>query len=179
MSEQRRLYGLMGEFDSAERLLHATRSAHSAGYRRMDAFSPLHIHGLARALGMHGTRLPWLVLLGGIAGALGGYAVQWYGNAWDYPYNAGGRPLHSWPAFVPVTFELSVLCAALAAVLGMLARNGLPKPYHPVFNAPRFARASRDRFFLCIESSDERFDADGVRRLLMSLHATDVVEVRE
>lgn len=173
------LFGVMAEFATPERLLNAAHAAHEAGYRRMDAYSPFHIDGLAPALGMRGTRLPWLVLLGGAIGAVGGYAMQVYGNAIAYPYHVGGRPLHSWPAFMPVTFEVTILCAALAAVLGMLVLNGLPRPYHPAFNAPRFALASRDRFFLCIESRDEKFECDAVRTFLESLGASDVTDVRE
>lgn len=173
------LFGIMAEFDSADRLVEAARAAHEAGYRRMDAFSPFPIEDLAHALGMHGTRLPWIVLLGGIVGAATGFLLQDYGNAINYPYNVGGRPLHSWPAFVPVTFELTILCAAFAAVFGMLILNGLPRPYHPVFNAERFALASRDRFFLCIEARDAQFDRDGVREFFDRLEATDVMEVVE
>lgn len=179
MNEQQPLHGLMAEFDTAEGLLQAARAVREAGYRRMEAYSPFHIEGLAPALGMQATRLPWLVLLGGLIGALSGYALQYYGNAVNYPYDVGGRPLHSWPAFVPVTFELTILCAALAAVLGMLLLNGLPRPYHPVFNAPQFALASRDRFFLCIEARDGKFDRDSVQRLLQSLDAHAIVEVPE
>lgn len=177
MTEPGRIYGLMAEFDSAERLVEAARAAHAAGYRRMDAYSPFPIEGLAAALGMHHTRLPLLVLGGGIVGAAAGYALQYYGNAISYPYNVGGRPLHSWPAFIPVTFELTVLFAALTAVLGMLVLNGLPRPFHPVFNAPRFALASRDRFFLCVEARDAVFESERTRRFLESTSAKDVVEV--
>lgn len=152
------LYGLMAEFDTPTALVAAARRAYQAGYRRMDAYSPFPIEELHEAIGAHHTRLPLLVLLGGLAGGLGGYALQYWVSAVAYPINVGGRPFHSWPAFIPVTFECTILVAALSAVLGMLALNGLPMPYHPVFNAPRFALASRNRFFLCIEARDPRFD---------------------
>jgi hypothetical protein len=171
------IYGMMAEFDSAEALLDASRRAYAAGYRNLDAYSPFHIDGLARSLGFPPTRLPWLVLIGGVVGGLAGYLMQVYGNAIDYPFRVGGRPLHSWPSFIPVTFETTILCAALAAVLGMLALNRLPQPYHPVFNVSRFALASRDRFFLCIESRDPKFDTNEVRRLFEVAQAHHIFEV--
>ena len=148
------IYGLMAEFDNPSALVAAAREAHAAGYRRMDAYTPFPVEELNEALGLGHTGVAALVLIGGITGALVGYLMQYYIAVIDYPLNIGGRPLHSWPAFVPVTFELTILCAGLFAVLGMLALNGLPMPHHPVFNAPRFALASRDRFFLCIEAAD-------------------------
>jgi Protein of unknown function (DUF3341) len=171
------IYGLMAEFDNPEDLVEAAHLAHAEGYRRMDAYSPFPVEGLAEAIGFHRTRLPLVVLLGGIAGGLGGYLLQYYISVIDYPLNVGGRPLHSWPAFIPVTFEMTVLIAALSAVLGMLALNGLPMPYHPVFNVPRFEWASRNLFFLCIESADPRFDSDRTRQFLESLRPQQVHEV--
>jgi hypothetical protein len=171
------IYGLMAEFDNHEDLLAATRRAHAQGYRRMDAYSPFPVEGLAEALGFHRTRLPLVVLLGGIAGGLGGYLLQYYTAVIDYPLNVGGRPWHSWPAFIPVTFEMTVLIAALSAVLGMLALNGLPMPYHPVFNVPRFEMASRNLFFLCIEATDAQFDAERTKLFLESLGPQQVHEV--
>jgi Protein of unknown function (DUF3341) len=171
------LYGLMAEFDSPGDLLEAAHRAYEEGYRRMDAYSPFPVHGLAEAIGFHRTRLPLLVLLGGMAGGIGGYCLQYWISVIDYPLNVGGRPLHSWPAFVPVTFELIILVAALAAVLGMLALNGLPMPYHPVFNVPAFELATRNRFFLCIEASDPKFDRQETRRYLESLKPGGVFEV--
>jgi hypothetical protein len=171
------LYGLMAEFDSPADLLEAAGRAYEEGYRRMDAYTPFPVHGLAEALGFRRTRLPLLVFFGGIAGCIGGYGLQYWISAIDYPLNIGGRPLNSWPAFIPVTFELTILVAALAAVLGMLALNGLPMPYHPVFNVPEFELASRNRFFLCIESTDPKFDRVETKHFLESLKPHAVFEV--
>jgi hypothetical protein len=171
------IYGLMAEFDTPEALLEAARRAHAEGYRQMDGYSPFPVEGLAEAIGFHRTWLPFVVLLGGIIGGLGGYFLQYYVAVIEYPLNVGGRPFHSWPAFIPVTFEMTVLIAALAAVLGMLALNGLPMPYHPVFHVPRFDLASRNLFFLCIEATDPRFDRDTTRRFLEGLGAREVSEV--
>jgi hypothetical protein len=170
-------YGLMAEFDNPTALVEAATRARLAGYRRMDAFSPIPIEELSEALGLRRTRLPLLVLLGGIAGGLGGYTLEWWASAIAYPMNVGGRPFHSWPQFIPVTFETTVLGAALSAFVGMWALNRLPQPYHPVFNVPAFARASSDRFFLCIESGDPRFDREATWRFLESLHPVGVSDV--
>lgn len=171
------LYGLMAEFSSAEALLEAARRAYADGYRRMDAYSPFPVDGLSEAIGFHKTRLPLIVLIGGIAGCLGGFYLQYWASVIDYPINVGGRPFNSWQAFIPVTFEVTILFAALSAVLGMIALNRLPMPYHPVFNVERFELATRDRFFLCIEATDSRFDADQTRRLLENLDAQGIYEV--
>jgi ActD protein len=171
------IYGLMAEFDRPEELRSAAQQAYADGYRRMDAYTPFPVEGLAQALGLHHTRLPLVVLLGGIVGCIGGFVLQYYATVIDYPINVGGRPLNSWPSFVPVTFEITILCAALAAVLGMLALNGLPMPYHPVFNVPRFELATRDHFFLCIEATDPRFDRQGTRQFLERLSSREVTEV--
>jgi hypothetical protein len=174
---KRPLYGLMAEFDNPDDLLAAARRAHEVGYRRMDAFSPLPVEGLTDALGFHHGRLPLLVLLGGLAGCFGGFFLQYYPNVIGFPLNIGGRPYNSWPSFVPITFEMTVLGAALTTVLGMLALNGLPMPYHPVFNHPRFELATRDRFFLCIEARDAKFDLQRTKELLATLKAREVAEV--
>jgi Protein of unknown function (DUF3341) len=177
MQAKPRLYGLMAEFDSPEDLLEAARHTYEEGYRRLDAYSPFPVHGLAEAIGFQRTRLPLIALLGGIAGGLGGYLLQYWISVVDYPLNVGGRPLHSWPAFIPVTFELTVLVAALAAVLGMLALNGLPMPHHPVFNVSAFELATRNRFFLCLEATDPQFDEVRTRQFLERLKARDIFEV--
>jgi len=171
------LYGVLAEFDTSDELLAATRRAREAGYRQMDAYTPFPIEGLAEALGFHRTHLPLIVLLGGIVGGVGGYLMQYWIAAIDYPLNIGGRPLHSWPAFIPVTFELTILGAAIAAVLGMLVLNGLPMPYHPLFHVPRFALVTRNCFFLCIEARDPKFDRDETRRFLASVKAREVSDV--
>ena len=171
------LYGLMAEFDSPERLLEAAKRACAQGYRRLDAFSPFPVEGLAEAVGFHRTRLPVIVFIGGLIGCSGGFFMQWWPNVVGYPLNIGGKPFNSWPAFIPITFELTILAAALSTVFGLLALNGLPTPYHPVFNAPRFELASRDRFFLCIKARDPKFDAVRTREFLLSLDPRDVCEV--
>ena len=171
------LYGLVAEFDNPTALVVAANAARIEGYRRIDAYSPIPIEELHEAIGFHHTKLPLIVLMGGIFGGLAGYGLQYWSAVIAYPMNIGGRPLHSWPSFIPVAFETTILGAALAAVLGMLALNGLPMPYHPIFNAPRFALASRSRFFLCIESRDPKFDRDGTQRFLESLEPRGVSEV--
>jgi hypothetical protein len=172
-----RYYGLMAEFDSPTAIVAATRRAHAEGYRRMDAYTPFPVEGLAEGMRFHRTRVPLIVLLGGLAGCLGGYFLQYWIAAIYWPLNIAGRPLNSWPMFIPVTFELTVLAAALSALLGMLALNGLPHPHHAVFNAPRFSLASQDRFFLCIEASDPRFDRVATRDFLESLSPREVSDV--
>jgi hypothetical protein len=167
----------MAEFHSPEALLHAAERAHRQGFKRMDAYTPFPIEGLAEALGVHDRRVPLIVLLGGIAGCLGGFFLQYWVAVIDYPLNVGGRPLNSWPAFIPVTFEMTILFAALSAFLGVLALNGLPMPYHPVFNVEQFELASRNRFFLCIEAGDPAFDRDGTWKFLESLGPDGVYPV--
>jgi len=177
MQEKPRLYGLMAEFETPDELLAATKRAYRLGYRKMDAYAPFPVEGLSEALGMHHTWLSAVVLAGGILGAVGGYAMQYYAVVIYYPLNIGGRPLHSWPNFIPITFETTILAAALAAVLGMFALNNLPQPYHPVFNVPSFEQASRSRFFLAIENSDPQFDLEDTRGFLESLSPIEVSEV--
>ena len=173
------LHGLLAEFDDPNSLVAATERAYEDGYRRMDAYSPFPIEELHHAIGAHPTRLPLVVLIGGLIGCVGGYSLQYWASAMAYPLNVAGKPLHSWPAFIPVTFECTILVAALSAVLGMLALNGLPMPYHPVFNVPRFALASRNRFFLCIEASDPRFDLEKTRHFLEGLNPREVTTVAD
>jgi hypothetical protein len=171
------LYGLLAEFDNPTALVAAAERTRLAGYRKIDAFSPIPIEELNDALGFRRTRLPLLVLLGGIFGGLAGYSLEFWSSAIAYPMNVGNRPLNSWPQFIPVTFEMTVLGSALTAFIGMWALNKLPQPYHPVFNVPAFDRASQDRFFLCIESTDPRFNAQGTRAFLESLHPVGVSDV--
>ena len=159
-------YGLMAEFNSAEALLAAVRAARTAGYRRLEAYTPFMVEGLAEALELPRSRIPLITLIGGIIGAAGAFFMQWYTAVIDYPINSGGRPLNSWPMFVPVTFELAVLAAALAAFGGFVVLNGLPRLRHPVFDTPDFDLASRNRFFLCIRSHDVQFDFEGTQAWL-------------
>ena len=171
------LYGLMAEFDTPTKLVKAAERVRLAGFKKFDAYSPIPIEELSEAMGMQRTRLPLIVLLGGICGGLGGYGLEYWTQVIAYPMNIGGRPFHSWPHFIPVTFETTVLGAALAAFVGLWVLNGLPQPYHPVFNVPAFDRASRDRFFLVIETSDPRFDAHRTRAFLRELSPIGVSDV--
>jgi len=180
MSERRsQLFGVMGEFLTPEDLLAATRKAREAGYKHVEAYTPFPVEGLSEAVGFKWTAVPLLTLMGGLGGGLTGFGLQYWVAAITYPINIGGRPLNSWPAFIPVTFELTVLGASIFAVFGMLALNKLPQPYHPVFNVERFAQASTDKFFLCIEARDPKFDLAETSRFLQSLHAEHVNEVKD
>ncbi len=170
-------YGLLAEYADAESLVRAAGAVRAAGYRRFDAYSPMPVAGLAEAIGFTRTRMPMVVLLGGLVGLVSGYALQYWVATIAYPLNVGGRPLNSWPAFVPITFETTILVASLMGVLGMLALNGLPRPHHPLFAVPRFAKATRDAFFVCVEAADRQFDLDGTRALLLSLGAVEVLDV--
>ena len=172
-----KLYGLMAEFDNRHDLLDAAKGAYAAGYREMDAYSPFPVHGLADAIGKTDHWVQRIVLAGGLAGCAGGFALMYWITNIAYPMNVGGKPDFSWPAYVPITFETTVLLASFAAVIGMLGLNGLPQPYHPVFNAPNFDRASQDHFFLCVEAKDPKFNLEATRKLLESYHALEVVEV--
>jgi hypothetical protein len=180
MSERRsQLFGVMGEFSTPEDLLAATKKAREAGYKHVEAYTPFPVEGLSEAVGFKWTAVPLLTLMGGLGGGLTGFGLQYWVAAITYPLNIGGRPLNSWPAFIPVTFELTVLGASIFAVFGMLALNKLPQPYHPVFNVERFAQASTDKFFLCIEARDPKFDLAETSRFLQSLHAEHVNEVKD
>jgi hypothetical protein len=173
------LYGLMAEFDTPQDLVEAARKTREAGFTRLDAYTPYPIEALTEALDIHDHRLPAVVLGGGLLGALFGYGLCYWTSVIAYPLNTGGKPFHSAPAFIVPTFETTILFAAFAAVLGMLALNGLPMPYHPVFNTPNFALASRDKFFLCIEARDPKFDRDRTWRFLEGLGARLVMDVDE
>ncbi|MGL4553949.1 MAG: DUF3341 domain-containing protein [Gemmataceae bacterium] len=172
-------YGLLAEFDSPKALIEAARKAKADGYKRMDAYTPYPMEELTDALGHRVTRLPLVVLIGGVLGGLAGYGLQWWSSVYAYPLIVADRPFHSWPAFIPVTFECIILGASLSAVFGMLGLNGLPMPYHPLFNIDRFALASRDRFFLCIRVVDPKFDRVQTRQFLEALGPREVQEVPE
>jgi len=172
-----KLHGLMAEFNNESSLIAAARQSYAKGYRRMDAYSPFPVEGLSDALGLSKSEMPLLVLIGGIIGAISGYTLQVWASVWSYPMNIGGRPLNSWPSFVPVTFELTILVAALTAVFGMLGLNGFPMPYHPVFNVPSFEQASQTAFFLCIEAQDPLFKEAETRAFLESLKPAGVFDV--
>jgi len=182
MIEQHRshIYGVVGEFESEHQLLHAVGKVREAGYRRVEAYTPFPVEGLSEALGLKRNQVPLITLIGGLFGGLGGFYFQYWCNVNSYPQNIGGRPLNSWPAFIPVTFELTVLGASLFAVFGMLALNRLPQPYHPLFNVERFCRhATTDRFYLCIEARDKKFHLAECSKLLQGLDAHHVSEVRD
>ena len=170
-------YGLMAEFDNPSDAVAAARRVHEEGYTKTDAFSPYPVEELSEAIGVHQTHMSLIVLIGGILGGTLGYLMQFYLATIYYPINVGGKPLHSWPAFIPVTFECTVLGAGLFAVFGMLAMNGLPEPYHPVFNAPNFALASRDRFFVLVQSTDPKFDRERTAEFLRTLGPREVTDV--
>jgi hypothetical protein len=171
------LYGVIAEFNDPQSLLDAANAVREEGYTETDAFSPFPIHGLAEAVGFHKTKLSTIVLVMGILGGIGGFFMCWYANVISYPLNIGGKPLNSWPAWIPITFECTILLAAFGAVFGMLALNGLPMPYHPVFNVRRFDSASRDKFFLVIQARDPRFKLEEARRFLATLGPREVTDV--
>ena len=173
------VYGVMAEFDTPTDLVNATRAAHQRGYRKLDAYSPFPIEELSDVLHLHRNKLPLIVLIGGIIGGITGYMLQYFVTVMYYPINIAGRPLHSWPQYIIITFELTILFASLSAVVGMLALCGLPMPYHPVFNVPRFALASHDRFFLCIEATDPMFDRKQTSEFLGTLAPKEVSDVAE
>lgn len=171
------VYGLMAEFDSAQELVAAAHKVHSEGYRKVDAYSPFPVEGLADAIGFHKNRVSLVVLIGGLLGGLSAYALQYWVAVITYPTNIGGRPYHSWPSFIIVTFELTILFGGIFSAVGMLALNGLPLPYHPVFNVPEFAKATENKFFLVVESTDPNFDPARTRSFLSGLGPRMVAEV--
>jgi hypothetical protein len=176
-TENKEMLGWLAEFESPEALVEAAEKTHKAGYRDVDAYSPFPIEELHHALHMPDTKIPLLVLLGGLIGGIAGFGLQYWVSVVAYPLNVGGKPLNSWPAFIPVTFELTILGAAIVAVFGMLALNKLPMPSHPLFNVERFSLASKDRFFLYIESKDKQFDESKTKDFLQALNAYGVYEV--
>ncbi len=171
------IYGMLAEFDSPTALVKAAEQTHAAGYIKIDAYSPLPIEGLAEAIGFHHDRVPLVTLIGAIIGGTTGYLMQYWINVINYPLNIGGKPVHSWPSFIIVTFEMTILFGGISAVFGMLALNGLPMPYHPVFNVSRFAMASKDRFFLIVFSSDKKYDEVKTREFLEGLGPKTLTEV--
>jgi hypothetical protein len=174
------LHGLMAQFETPEQVVTAAQSAYDAGYRKMDAYSPMPVEGLAEAIGFKRNYVSLVVLIGGLCGCVGGFGLLWWIAVIAYPHNVGGRPFDSWPMFIPITFECTVLLAALSSVVGMLAMNKLPMPYHPVFNVTEFAqRASIDRFFLCIEANDPKFDREKTKAFLLQLNPEEVSEVEK
>ncbi len=177
--EEKGLYGVIAEFDDPNQVVAAARRVYAAGFRQINAYSPYPVEELSEAIGFHKNRVPLVVLCGGIAGLLGGLALQIWTSAIDYPINVGGRPLISWPAFIPIAFECTILLAAFGAFFGNIILNGLPRPYHPVFNVPSFARASVDKFFLCIKAEDPKFNHGGTQAFLKSLGATEVTDVQK
>jgi hypothetical protein len=171
------IYGILAEFDSSTDLVYAARAAYAAGYRKMDAYSPFPIEEASDAIGFHKSRVPLIVLLGGLLGGLSGFGLQYWINVISYPLNIGGKPYNSWPAFIVPTFEMTILFAGLAGVLGMFALNGLPMPYHPLFNVDRFSAVTRDKFFLCVEAADPKFDLVDTQRFMESLKPLSISEV--
>jgi hypothetical protein len=173
------LYGLLAEFDTAEALVAATRKVTAAGYTKTDGFSPFPIHEMSDALNFRERKVAPIILAGGLAGLAGGWGLEYWTQVIAYPLNIGGRPFNAWVSFIPPAFETTILIASFSAVIGMLALNGFPRPHHPVFNAPRFERASQDKFFLVIEASDPKFDLEQTRAFMTGLNPHEVVEVDE
>src|SRR3984957_14859798 len=171
------IYGLMAEFETPGTIIAAANKTYAAGYKKIDAYSPFPIEELAEAIGFHRNGVAPVVLVGGILGCLTGYLMQWWISTVSYPVNVGGRPLHSWPSFMVVTFELTILFSVLSATFGMPALNGLPMPYHPVFNVPRFEFATKDKFFLIVFSTDPKYSPSDTRRFLETLEPRSISEV--
>lgn len=179
MRQKSLLYGFLAEFRSSEALKQCIHEARAEGFRKVDAYTPFPVEGVAEELGIHHSPVPLIVLIGGLIGGLGGAFMQWYSSLYDYPLNIGGRPFNSWPSFVVITFELTILFAGLAAVLGMLAVNGLPKPHHPLFNEPRFDFVTQDRFFFCIEATDPKFDRTNTWQFLEKFKPEGIYAVHD
>lgn len=177
--QQPALHGVMAEFSSSHKLIEAIRQTRSQGYSKLDAYTPYPIEEVWEELGHHKSKLPAIVAIGAIIGIILGFGLQYWTSVFAYPLNIGGRPLNSWPAFIPITFEVTILVATIAAVVGMFLLNGLPQPFHPVFNVKRFALASRDRYFLCIEAEDPNFDRHQTAEFLGTLDPTEVSEVAD
>ncbi len=171
------IWGLIAEFDTPSEIVIAARKAYAAGYRRMDAYSPFPVEGLSEAIDFHHDSVALICLVGGLLGLVTAYVLQYWINVIAYPLNIGGRPFHSWPSFIVVSFEMTILFGGLAAVFGMFAMNGLPMPYHPVFNVPSFSFATEDKFFLSIEASDPKFDRVTTYQFLSSLEPRAITEV--
>jgi hypothetical protein len=174
---ERFLYGLIAEYEQPLDLVRAARRAREAGYRRVDAYTPFPVEGLSEALGHRDLWVPWIMLTGGVIGCVGGFFFVAWSLGWDYTLNIAGRPNFTWPAYLPITFEITVLLSALAGIVGMFLLNGLPRPYHPVFDAPNFELATSSRFFLCIEAEDPQFDRAKTREFMETLGASQVSEV--
>ena len=173
------IHGMLAEFASEHAILEAARKVFEAGFRQTEAYTPFPIHDLSEALGQSPTKVPVATFASGALGAVLGFGMCWYANVISYRWNVGGRPPDSWPAFIPITFEVMVLCASFGAVLSMFGLNGLPQPYHPVFNAPSFQLASKDRFFICIEAKDPKYDSEQTKRFLEELNPLSITEVAE
>ncbi len=174
-----KLHGIIAEFATTDEIIEAAKRTREAGYKKFDCYTPFPVHGLTDAMGVEDYKVPWTFFFAGLFGAIALFGLQVYTSVIDYPLNIGGRDLLSWPYFIPITFEGMVLFAAFTGGLGMLAYNGLPRPYHPVFNVPQFERASTDRFFLCIEANDPNFEPSRVYEFLKSLNPISISEVPE
>ncbi len=174
-----KLFCIAAEFDHEDKLLEACATTRDAGFKNFEAYSPFPVHGLREAIGFKRPILPWVIFAGGLVGLTAGFSLCYWVSAIELPYNIGGRPLNSWPSFIPVTFEVTVLVSALTTVIGMFAFNGLPRPNHPIFNHPNFERASQDRFFLTIESEDPKFEPEATTAFLRGLNPLDVTEVED
>jgi len=179
MSKEKKIYGVLAEFEHAEELIEAAKKTRDAGYEKIDAYTPFPLEGIDEAIGFKKNGIALIVLIAAICGLIGGYFMQYYASVIHFPLNVGGRPFNSWPSFMPITFECTILAAAFGAVFGMLALNGLPTPYHPLFNVPEFELASRSRFFLCIKARDKKFDLYEARKFLKGLNPHGVYDVED